>query len=110
MSGWNSDEWLMIAGMMAVTFAVRYPLLALAGRRELPKAIARALNYVPVAVLTAICVPMVLLPAGEWALSASNPWLLGAMASVLVSWRKRHLLGTIGAGLLVFFAARWLLG
>lgn len=110
MSDWSPGEWLMIAGMSAVTYAVRYPLLALAGRRQLPSAIARALNYVPVAVLTAICLPMVLLPAGQWAVSPANPWLLGAIASVLVSWRTRNLLVTIGVGMLVFFLVRWLLG
>jgi branched-subunit amino acid transport protein len=104
------NELLLIAGMLAVTYGVRYPLLALAGRRRFPEPVIRALNYAPVAVLTAICAPMVLLPGGEWQVTPTNPWLLGAITSVLVSWRTRHLLATIAAGLVVFFAVRGLVG
>ena len=53
-----SEEVVLIVGMMLVTYLARYPLMALAGKVSLPEPVERALTYVPVAVLTAISVPM----------------------------------------------------
>lgn len=102
------NEWLLIACMTAVTFATRYPVLALLGRLPLPPMLFRALRFVPVAVLTAISVPAALAPAGTLALTLTNPYLWGSVAAVLVSWRTRNLLATIVAGMAVFALARWL--
>ncbi len=103
------NEWLMIAGMTAVTYATRYPVLALLGRLPLPPALFRALRFVPVAVLTAISVPAVLAPDGELAANAANPYLWGSIAAVAVSWRSRNLLATIVIGMAVFALARAML-
>ncbi len=104
------QEALLILGMMLVTFAARYPLLALSGRVRLPQPVERALAYVPVAVLTAICIPMVLKPGGgDWQLSVSNPYLMASLVAIAVAWITRHLLLTITLGMLCFFALRLLL-
>jgi len=62
----TTAEIVLVFGMMLVTFGVRYPVLAILGRLELPPRILNALRYVPVAVLTAITVPAVLAPGGGW--------------------------------------------
>ena len=103
------NEWLLIAGMTAVTYATRYPVLALLGRLPLPPALFRALRLVPVAVLTAISVPAVLAPAGELQATFANPYLWGSLVAVAVSWRTRNLLATIVVGMLVFALARGVL-
>ncbi len=59
------QEALLILGMLAVTFGVRYPILALSGRIVMPHWLVKALSYVPVAVLSAIAVPMMLAPQGN---------------------------------------------
>ena len=46
----------MVAGMAAVTFGVRYPVLALLSRSKLPDVVLQALQFVPAAVLSAIVV------------------------------------------------------
>jgi len=43
------NEFLLIFGMMLVTFGVRYPVLALVGRLDLPPNVRRGLEFVPVA-------------------------------------------------------------
>jgi len=104
-------ELLLIAGMAAMTFPVRYAFFALGDRVAFPPLVKRALGFVPVAVLTAIVVPMVLLPDGaHWQLSWRNPWLLGAAVSGAIAWRFNHLLAAIGGGMAVFFLFRWLVG
>jgi len=92
--------------MAAVTFGVRYPALALSGRVSFPKWLERALRFVPVAVLTAISVPMVLLPGDEWAVSLTNPYLLASLVAIAVAAWRGNLMLTIVVGLVVFFLAR----
>jgi branched-subunit amino acid transport protein len=96
-------EIAIVAGMTAVTFPVRYVLFALGERADFPPLMRRALRFVPVAVLTAITVPLVLLPDGQyWRLDWRNAYLAGALAAGMISWRWRHLLASIGAGLVTF--------
>lgn len=104
------SETLLVLGMMAVTFGVRYPVLALLGRMELPAAVLRALRFVPVAVLTAITVPAALAPAGSLALDWRNAYLVAGVVAVVVSWRTRSLLATIVLGMGAFLAWRAWLG
>jgi len=107
----KGHEVALIAGMAAMTFLVRYGFFALGERITFPPLVHRALGYVPVAVLTAIVVPMVLLPDGaHWQISLRNPWLLGALVTAGIAWKWRHLLGSIAGGMAVFFLYRWLAG
>jgi branched-subunit amino acid transport protein len=91
------NEFVLIAGMAAVTFAVRYPVLALMGKIELPPIVLRALRFVPVAVLTAIIVPDVLMhdDSTRIQIGVGNAYLIAAIVSALVSWRSKSLLLTI---------------
>ena len=104
------NELLLIIGMTAVTFGVRYPVLALVGRLQLPYRVIRALRYVPVAVLTAITVPAMLMPDGEIALRPENAYLVAGIVAVLVSWRTKNLLLTILIGMGAFLLWRALVG
>ena len=107
----KGHEIALIAGMAAMTFPVRYGFFALGERITFPPLVHRALGYVPVAVLTAIVVPMVLLPdGGHWRISLGNPWLLGALVTAAIAWKWRHLLASIAGGMAVFFLYRWLAG
>jgi branched-subunit amino acid transport protein len=102
-------ELAVVAAMAALTFAVRYSFFALPPQVRFAPWVGRVLAYVPVAVLTAIVVPMVLIPDGtHWALTWRNEWLAGALASGLIAWRFGRLLLAIVVGFGVFFAWRWL--
>ena len=104
------NEPLLIFGMMAVTFGVRYPPLAIMGRIDLPPAAIRALRYVPVAVLTAISVPAVVMPADTLDIGLDNAELIGALVAIGVSWRTRNLLLTIVLGMAAFLLWRTITG
>lgn len=97
---------LLILGMMAVTFGVRYPILALSGRIRMPNWLVRALGFVPVAVLSAITVPMILAPQGEFALSWGNEYLVAGVCSIVFVAITRHLLWTIVLGMTLFIVLR----
>ncbi len=106
----TTQEAWMIVGMTLVTFGVRYPVLALVGRTELPPVLLEALKFIPPAVLTAIIVPAVLMPHGSIALSYTNAYLVAGIAAALISWRTGNLLLTITLGMAVFWLWRLLLG
>lgn len=96
---------LMILGMALVTFVVKAGLFVAGDRIVFPRLLREALDFVPVAVLTAIVVPMVLAPGGGGAeLTWRNPHLIGALTAVaLAAFTGRQLL-TILVALAVFFA------
>jgi branched-subunit amino acid transport protein len=104
------NDLLLVAGMAAVTFGVRYPVLVLVGKIPLPESVFRALRYVPPAVLTAIIVPAVLMPAGTVDVSLTNAYLVAGIVSALVAWRTKSLLLTIIIGMVVMLVWRALIG
>ena len=105
------DETYMLAGMALVTFGIRYSMFGLAGRYEFPRPLLEALRYVPPAVLTAIIVPSVLIPAGESIdLSLSNAYLIGAVVAASIGWWRKNLLLTIIVGMAAFLAWQGLTG
>ena len=104
------DNWLLILGMLVITFATRYSLFAFPDLR-FPPLVRQGLHYVPTAVLSAIVVPGMLLPDGEhWALRLDNAYLLAGLAAIAIAALTRNLLATIGGGFLCFFLLRWALG
>lgn len=103
-------EFWIILGMFAVTFGVRYPVLAYVSRITLPPLVRAALKYVPPAVLAAITVPAVVIPDGtDIELSLSNAYLLAGIIAAAVSYRTKNLLWTILIGMAVFLGLRALL-
>jgi branched-subunit amino acid transport protein len=103
------NDALMIFGMFLVTFGVRYPPLAIVGKLDLPENVIRALRYVPVAVLTAITVPAILMPQGSIDVGLSNAYFYAGIFAIVVSWRTKNLLFTIVLGMLFFFIWRLVL-
>ena len=98
------NELYLITGMAAVTFAIRYSMLAVAGGIEFPGWLVNALRYVPPTVLTAIIVPAVLIPSGQGLqLSYTNAYLVGALVALGVGWFSKNLLLTIVTGMAAFW-------
>lgn len=99
------NHWLLIIGMLAITFATRYSLFAFP-HLQFPAVVRQALHYVP----TAIVVPGMFYQEGALALRWDNAYLLAGLATIAIAGLTRHLLATIGGGLLLFFVLRWQLG
>ncbi len=99
---------LLVVGV--ATYAMRLSFIVAAGRVELPCRVRRALRFVPVAALTALIVPGLLLPQGTLALGLDNERLLAALVAVAVAWRTRHVLLTIVAGMVSLWLLQALTG
>lgn len=102
------NEFLLILGMMLVTFGVRYPVLAILGKLSLPPAVLRALRFVPPAVLTAIIIPAMVMPDGTLDLSLSNAYFVAGVVAIAIAAYTKQLLPTIGIGMLFFLFWRTL--
>lgn len=98
----TSEQLLLIFGMMAVTYGVRYSVLAMSGRMTMSKRVEQALRYVPVAVLTALCAPILFKPEGSWLLSLDNAHLVAGVVAIVIAAVSRHLLLTIVVGMALF--------
>lgn len=97
----------MIGGMALVTFLVRYPVLALVRRIDMPKGIFDALRYVAPSVLAAIVIPVVLLPNDEPIHRPADAIpLVATLLAAVVMWRSRSLLATVVVGIVGFLILR----
>ena len=101
--------WLSILAMGVITFALRLSLITLLDRFEVPPLVTRALRFVPPAVLSAIILPELTQPDGKFNLSLGNARLLAGMIAVVVAWRTRNVLLTIGVGMLALWVLQSLL-
>ena len=99
------NEWLLILGMMAVTFIPRYLPIALAGRFHIHPLLRRALEFVPIAVLTGIISQASLIHNGELDLAFDNAYLYGLIAASITAWITKHTFKTILVGLIAYAIA-----
>lgn len=97
--------WLTILAIGVLTFGIRLSFIALTDRIALPPFALRVLRFVPVAVLTAIIVPELVLPSGALDLSLNNARLIAGALAVVVAWRTRNIALTLVVGMV----ALWLL-
>lgn len=95
--------WLVVIGMGLVTVAIRLSMILLSGRVKIPAIVQQGLKYVPPAVLSAIIVPEMLRPGGVLDVSFSNDRLLAGLVAMLVAWRTKNVLLTIGLGMVVLW-------
>ncbi|MEZ4582704.1 MAG: AzlD domain-containing protein [Caldilineaceae bacterium] len=106
MSRW---EILLVAGMTAVTFGVRYPVLALVSRMELRLRLSMRYASSCLPCWPRITALALFMPAGTLDLSPGNAYLIAGVAAALIAWRTRNLLLTIVLGMAVFWLWRVLL-
>ncbi|HBH27795.1 MAG: AzlD domain-containing protein [Desulfofustis sp. PB-SRB1] len=105
----QTQIFLTICGMGAVTYLPRVlPMLILSGR-TLPHWLVRWLSYLPATVLAALLIPSLLCRNAELSITADNLYLLAAIPTVIVAWRGRSFFGTIAFGMVLVALLRYLL-
>jgi branched-subunit amino acid transport protein len=102
--------WLTIAACGIVTFLTRLSFIAVHGRVSLPAWFQRTLTFVPVAVLSAIALPEIVIQNGAVQLSPLNPKLLAGILAVGVAWRTKNVWATIAVGMAAMWGIRYLSG
>lgn len=97
----RTSIWLTIAGMAVATYLTRAPMLLVLARRPLPPRLRLWLRLIPLAVLPALAIPMVLVPAGKLSVGLLHPPLWGALVVVALAAFRVNLLATVAAALAV---------
>jgi len=95
--------WIVILAVGAINYASRLSFIAFFARRSMPPLLARALRYVPPAMLMALIVPMVVTPVPG--IEATDPRIPAALVAGVVAWWTRSQLKTMFAGMV----SLWLL-
>ena len=100
--------WVVILVVGALNYLSRLSFIAFFARRRMPPLLARALKFVPSAMLTALIVPMIVAPSlgpsGETA-----PRVAAALLAAGVALATRHGMATIVAGMAALWALKALL-
>lgn len=100
-----STYWVIVPILGLGTYLIRLSFILLLERIPLPPAAHRMLRFIPASVLPALVLPAVLFgKAGT--IPLADPARTGAaLVAMLVAWKTRNTLATIGAGM----AALWTL-
>ncbi len=97
-----SSIWTVMIVVGLLTFLTRLSFVLLLERWKPPQVVRSALRYVPVAALSAIIVPELLLVNNTLDFSPGNARLIAGVIAALVAWRTKNALWTIAAGMTAF--------
>ncbi|GCE31884.1 branched-chain amino acid ABC transporter [Dictyobacter alpinus] len=97
--------WITIIVIGIFTFATRLSFIGSSGKLRLAPFLQQALRFVPVAALSALILPDLFLKQGHLALSLNNARLCAGIIAIIIAWRTKNVLLTVGIGM----ASLWLL-
>jgi branched-subunit amino acid transport protein len=100
---------LTFLGMGAATYLTRAPLLLLLARRRLPGWLARYFDALPIALLTALAVPLVVL-GKDGALALTDPQVAGGVVVACLARWTGNLLVAVAGGVVLVAGLRALVG
>jgi branched-subunit amino acid transport protein len=92
--------WLIMICGGLITSGMRFSMIYLLGKFEIPEAARAALRFVPPAVLSAIIFPELFTHSGNLDLSIGNTRLLAGLIAVIVARLTKNTLLTILAGMI----------
>lgn len=100
---------LIFLGMALVTFIPRFLPLALLSRRRVPEYIINWLDYVPVAIISALLAPGILMENSRIFLSLDNSFLLASIPTFLCALITRNMFFTVITGMISVVGIRYFL-
>ncbi|NLM10230.1 MAG: AzlD domain-containing protein [Clostridiaceae bacterium] len=90
----------IILGMSIVTYLPRVLPIIVLSKTEAPEWFMRWLKYIPVAVLSALLVPEILVSENVVNLSLTNKNLLAAIPCFLIAYKTKNLFITVITGII----------
>ena len=97
--------WCVILAVGLLNYLSRLSFIAVFARRSMPPMLARALKFVPAAMLTALILPMILTAGSPAGAMAVNPRAVAAVIAGAIAFFTRSTLATLGTGM----ATLWLM-
>ncbi len=100
--------WLVMILGGIFTFGTRFVMLSGWVAHGLPRWLIDALAFVPIAVLTAILVPAVLIdPATQQIIVIENARVVAAVIATIIALLTRNVIATITSGLATLWFVQW---
>ena len=100
--------WLVMIVGGIFTFGTRFVMLSGWVAHGLPRWLIDALAFVPIAVLTAILVPVVLIdPATQQIIVIGNKRIVAAVVATIIALLTRNVIATISSGLATLWFVQW---
>ena len=100
--------WLVMIVGGIFTFGTRFVMLSGWVAHGLPRWLIDALAFVPIAVLTAILVPVVLIdPATQQIIVIGNKRIVAAVVATIIALLTRNVIATISSGLTTLWFLQW---
>ena len=100
--------WLVMILGGIFTFGTRFVMLSGWVAHGLPRWLIDALAFVPIAVLTAILVPAVLIdPATQQIIIIGNARVIAAVVATIIALLTRNVIATISSGLATLWFVQW---
>ena len=101
--------WMVMILCGLLTFSMRFVMFSDLAPKQIPGWLEEALSFVPVAVLTAIVVPAVIISPEGGLMLAGNSKFPAALVAVTAALVTRSVLTTIASGLGSFWVLEYLL-
>lgn len=95
--------WIIMIALAIGTFIIRGSFIFLFSNREIHPLIARALRFVPAAVLSALVIPQILTRNNSLSISLTNPQLIAGTVAGVIAWRTKNVLFTILSGMVILW-------
>ena len=100
--------WLVMIVGGIFTFGTRFVMLSGWVAHGLPRWLIDALAFVPIAVLTAILVPAVLIdPVTQQIIVIGNKRIVAAVVATIIALLTRNVIATISSGLATLWFVQW---
>tara|TARA_B100000963_G_scaffold313704_1_gene291799 strand:+ start:102 stop:416 length:315 start_codon:yes stop_codon:yes gene_type:complete len=100
--------WLVMILGGIFTFGTRFVMLSGWVAHGLPRWLVDALAFVPIAVLTAILVPEILIdPATQQIIVTGNARVFAAVVATITALLTRNVIATISSGLATLWFLQW---
>jgi branched-subunit amino acid transport protein len=91
--------WLIMIVGGLLTFGLRFLFIFLLGKIHIPESVKRALRFVPLAVLSAIIMPELILPSRQIDVSFANHRLIAGSIAIAVAYYTKNMIITILIGM-----------
>lgn len=99
--------WAVICALGALNYLSRLSFIAFFAQRSMPPLLARALKYVPAAMLTALILPMIV-ESGPQGFDFTSSKVPAAVIAGTVAFVTRSTLATLFAGMAALWLLQWL--
>lgn len=99
--------WAVICALGALNYLSRLSFIAFFAQRSVPPFLARALKYVPAAMLTALILPMIV-DSGAQDFDFMSSKVPAAVFAGAVAFVTRNTLATLVAGMAALWLLQWL--